>query len=211
MTLDQARVYVVDDDPDTRDSIALLLRSQNFEAVTCPSGESFLNEFNPSLPCCVLVDLRMPGMSGAELQRRMIADGIDVPIIFLTGFADVSITVQVMQQGAVTLFEKPYHEGELIDAIHEAIRRGRQQFQQLQWRNDIATRLNRLSVGEVQVMNLMLEGKPNKSIAVTLDVSMRTVDRRRRSVLGKMQTNSVPELAQLITAYRRQDQRLTDT
>jgi len=203
MKVEQARVYVVDDDPATRDSLTVLLHSHDFEAVGCASGESFLREFDHSLPCCVVVDLRMPGMSGDQLQQRMLSDGVHIPIIFLTGYADVSTTVQVMQQGAVTLLEKPYQPNELIDAVQEAIRRDREMFRQRAWRQDVASRLNNLTVGEVQVMNLMLEGKPNKAIAATLDVSMRTIDRRRRSVLDKMQSESVPELAQLITAYRR--------
>ncbi len=205
MAVCKSVVYVVENDRETRQSLAALIRSRGLEVAAFPSAELFLSAFDPSLPGCVVTDLRMPGMCGDELQQRLIADGIRTPIIFLTGFADVPTTVRLMQQGAVLLMEKPYREDKLIGAIEEALQRDEQRQREATARREIAARLGMLSEGELQVMNLMLGGKPNKTIAMTLRVSMRTIDRRRRIVLDKMKTNSVPELAQLVAAVRRQD------
>jgi len=205
MTVGKSVVYVVDDEKEIRQSLATLIRFHDFNVAAFASAESFLDEFNPSLPACIVTDLRMPGMSGAELQQRLLDEGIRTPVIFLTGFADVPTTVRVMQHGAATLLEKPYREDELITAIREAIHRDEELLRQTAWRRDIAARLKMLSEGEIQVMDFMVEGKPNKTIAMTLNVSMRTVDRRRRNVLDKMKINSVPELARSIATYRQHD------
>ncbi len=198
-------VYVVEDHQETQQSLAVLIRLHRFNVAAFSSAELFLQAFSPSVPGCIVTDLRMPEMSGADLQQRLLADGVRTPIIFLTGFADVPTTVRLMQQGAVTILEKPYREDELIGAIRAALHRDEEQLLHTARQRDVGVRLGSLSEGEVQVMDLMVEGKPNKTIAVRLDVSMRTIDRRRRIVLDKMKIDSVPELARLVAAYRQDD------
>lgn len=188
----------------------MFVQSHGFETAACATVQSFLLEFDSSQPGCVLIDLQLHGTSGEGLQRQMVSEGNRVPFIFFTGIADVRTTVRVMRNGALTVLQKPYSDDDLLAAIREALRLDEERIEQEAWKREVASRLNQLTVGEVQVMNLMLDGKPNKSIALNLEVSMRTVDRRRRSVLNKMRIDSVPELAQLITAYRRQEEIFRD-
>lgn len=202
------RVHIIDGDSTARDSLVTLVHSHGFELAAFPTIESFVQQVDPSTPGCVLIDLQSHGTGGEELQRRMVSEGNLIPFIFFTGIADVRTTVRVMRNGALTVLQKPYSEEDLIAAIREAFALDGERIRQEAWKREVASRLNQLSAGEVQVMNLMLDGKPNKMIAQSLSLSMRTIDRRRRSVLNKMETDSVPELAQLITAYRREDESL---
>ncbi len=202
----KSRVYIVETDATERDSLATFVHSQGFELAAFATPESFRQDFEPRRPGCVLIDLQNDGTGGEELQRQMVTDGNLTPFIFFTGIADVRTTVRVMRNGALTVLQKPYDLDDLITAIREALTLDEERIRQEVWKREVADRLNHLTVGEVQVMNLMLDGKPNKTIAQSLDVSMRTIDRRRRSVLNKMGIDSVPELAQLITAYRREEE-----
>lgn len=206
----KSQVYIIEADSMARESLAMFVRSHGFETVAFATVQSFLLEFDSSQPGCVLIDLQLHGTSGEGLQRQMVNEGNRVPFIFFTGTADVQTTVRVMRNGALTVLQKPYSDLDLLAAIREALCLDEERIQQEAWKHGVASRLNQLTVGEVQVMNLMLDGKPNKTIAQTLDVSMRTIDRRRRSVLNKMEINSVPELAQLITAYRREEEIFRD-
>ncbi len=180
------------------DSLVELVSAAGFHAQPFSSAEEFLDNFNPLSPGCVVTDLRLTGMSGQDLQRHLIEMGCPLPLIVVTGHATVSVAVQIMENGAVTLLQKPYQPSELLAAIRRALVRpvkARPSDSQL---DEVRQRLATLSDEEMQVMRLLLEGRTNKVIASTLSLSMRTVDRRRRSVLDKVGVESVPELARLI-------------
>lgn len=174
-----------------------MVSAAGFHAQPYSSAEDFLDNFNALTPGCIVTDLRLAGMSGQDLQRRLIEAGCPLPLIVVTGHATVPVAVQIMEQGAVTLLQKPYKPAELLAAIQRALVRPptvRPSDAQLA---ELRQRLATLSHEESQVMQLLLAGRTNKVIAATLELSMRTVDRRRRSVLDKVGVDSVPELARL--------------
>ena len=191
-------VFVVDDDRMARDSVCALVRSLGMRAQSFASGEEFLAQYTPDLPGCLVTDVRMLGMSGVELQQRLNEDGVTLPVIVLTAFARTSLTVKVMQQGAVTLLEKPYEEDDLWDAIRKALAEDAQTRQDLGWLQELQRRLGTLTAKERDVLDGIVAGKANKVIARDLDVSIRTVENRRRDIFTKMQADSVAELVRLI-------------
>jgi len=189
---------LIDDDQPVLDSLVELVSAAGFHAQPYSSAEDFLDNFNALTPGCIVTDLRLAGMSGQDLQRRLIDVGCPLPLIVVTGHATVPVAVQIMEHGAVTLLQKPYKPSELLAAIQRALVRPptvRPSDTQLA---ELRQRLATLSHEESQVMRLLLEGRTNKVIAATLELSMRTVDRRRRSVLDKVGVESVPELARLV-------------
>ena len=153
----------------------------------------------PQTEGCVITDLKMSGMSGLDLQRKLVASHSLLPLIVVSGNANIPTTVELMENGAVTLLQKPYDAGELLSAVQ----RGLAQFVENRNRavelNSIQKRLDSLSPPEMSVLELMVAGRPNKVISTELEISMRTVDRRRSIVLEKMQVDSAPELARLLT------------
>lgn len=190
-------IFLIDDDQPVLDSLAELVAAAGFHPLTFSSAEEFLDNFNSLATGCIVTDLRLTGMSGQDLQRRLIEMGCPLPLIVVTGHATVPVAVQIMEDGAVTLLQKPYKPTELLSAIQRALDRpvkSRPSDGQLV---ELKQRLSTLNEEEHQVMRLLLEGRTNKVIAATLSLSMRTVDRRRRSVLDKAGVESVPELARL--------------
>jgi FixJ family two-component response regulator len=191
-------VFVVDDDRAARDSVCALVRSLGVRAESFASAEDFLAHYDADRPGCLVTDVRMFGMSGVELQQKLQEDGVPLPVIVITAFARTPLTVKVMQQGAVTLLEKPYAEDELWGAIRRALAidaAGRKEYRQ---RQELRRRLERLTPQEREVLDAVVDGKPNKAIARELDVSIRTVENRRRDVFAKMQAHSVAELVKLV-------------
>lgn len=189
---------MIDDDQPVLDSLVELVSAAGFHAQPYSSAEDFLDNFNALTPGCIVTDLRLAGMSGQDLQRRLMDVDCPLPLIVVTGHATVPVAVQIMEHGAVTLLQKPYKPSELLAAIQRALVRPptvRPSDAQLA---ELRQRLTTLSHEESQVMRLLLEGRTNKVIAATLELSMRTVDRRRRSVLDKVGVESVPELARLV-------------
>ena len=191
-------VCVVDDDPAARESLVAFLHARGYAASAYSSGESFLSELNPSASCCVITDLKMPGMSGLELQDELLRRGHHLPVIVVSGFADVPMTVRVMRNGAVTLLEKPYDDRALAAALDEAIAKVRQRHQRSDRARETRGRLENLSAEERDVMDRLLRGHSNKMIAEALEVGLRTVERRRHMILDKIGVASLPELARLI-------------
>ncbi len=206
-------VYVVDDDVAVRESLCELIRARGLHAEPFASAEEFLEQFDSSRPGCLITDLRMSGMSGVQLFERLATEDA-LPVIVVSGYADVPIAVRLMEQGIVTLLQKPYRSQELLSAVDRALRLDAENRQRLDRQRDVKRRLATLDDEEHQVLALMIGGKPNKVIATRLGVSMRTVDRRRRDVLNKMKTRSVPELAALIAGCQvesNQDQQRNDS
>jgi two-component system response regulator FixJ len=190
-------VHVIDDDLAIRDALVLLLEAQGRTARAFPDAASFLADLDPSLPGCVVADVRMPGLSGLELQRHMKKSGIDLPVIIITGHGDVAMAVQALKEGAVDFIEKPFDEDVLARSIDDALDRGERVFRERQATADIRTRAAELTPREREVMELVVQGRPNKAIAAALNISVRTVEIHRGRVMEKMQAGSLSELVRM--------------
>lgn len=194
----EATVYVVDDDQGLLVALATLFRSVELTTRTFSSPTEFLDAVEPGAPGCLVLDLRMPGMSGAQLQRRLRAGGWDLPVVFLTGHGDVATAVETVKAGAVDFLEKPCDEQRLLDAVHDALaldaRRRRERATQLETRR----RLEALTPREREVLALVVDGRHNKAIAQQLGIGQRTVESHRSRVMAKMGVTSTAELVRVV-------------
>ena len=199
-----ATVFIVDDDASVREALAWLLRSRRLLSQTFSGGEAFeaMLEagFVPSQPCCLLLDVRMPGLSGLELFDKLAARGLVevMPVIFLTGHADVPTAVHMVQRGAFDFCEKPFSDNALVDRIEQAIQRSAQVLVERLLHQQLKARLGELTDREGDVLRLVVEGLPNKLIADQLEISVRTVEVHRARVFDKMDVKSAVELANLL-------------
>jgi len=191
-------VFVVDDDEQARMSVCALVRSMGLRAEAFSSAEEFLASYHEAPPGCLVVDVRMLGMSGLELQEELIRRGVLLPVIVLTAYPRTPVTVRAIKAGAVTLLEKPYDDDDLWDAIRRALAHDAARRSEHEHRQEIRRRAGQLAPAERQVMEMIVQGKLNKAIARQLDVSVRTVENRRREVFRKMQADSVAELVRLV-------------
>lgn len=194
---EQPTVFVIDDDGPARDSVCLLVRSMGIRALAFESAEQFLQGFDSDCPGCVITDVRMPGLSGVQLQEALLEKSIGIPVIVLTGYASTALTVRAMKNGAVTLLDKPYQDNDLWDAVRNALTQDATHRQRSMRMREIRERLDRLTPKEVSVLDLILKGRPNKLMAAELKVSERTVENRRREIFRKTETKSVAELVRL--------------
>ena len=201
-----AIVYIVDDDASVRDALAWLLRSRHLPSECFAGGEEFesmlARGFKPAQPCCLLLDVRMPGLSGLALFEQIAQRGLaDVmPVIFLTGHADVPTAVDMVKRGAFDFCEKPFSDNALVDRIEQALRRSADVLAARRARSLVQARLAELTERERDVMRLVVEGLPNKLIADKLDISVRTVEVHRARVFDKMEVKSAVELANVLRA-----------
>ena len=195
MTDEAPLVHVVDDDAGIRDSIDFLVSSVGYQCRTYASAEDFLERFKAGSPGCLVVDVRMSSMSGLELQRLLVERGATLGVVFVTGHGDVPMAVKAMRGGAVDFLEKPFNDQRLLDCINEALRYSTQATAGAVCRAAIDARLARLTTREREVLDLVVAGKPNKVIAATLDISVKTVEVHRSNVMEKMAVMSVAELA----------------
>lgn len=199
-----ATVYIVDDDAGVRDALAWLLRSRHLYSEVYASAEAFARMleqgFVPVQPCCVLLDVRMPGMSGLALFEQMIGRGLvqAMPVIFLTGHADVPTAVDAVKRGAFDFCEKPFSDNALVDRVEQALRQSEGHVALQREQSGLKLRLAELTDRERDVMRLVVEGLPNKLIADQLDISVRTVEVHRARVFDKMEVKSAVELANLL-------------
>lgn len=191
-------IHVVDDDPALRRALLFLLESLGWPVVAHASAEDFLAAWRADVPGCVVLDIRMPSMSGLELQQAMRNRGIRLPIVFLTGHADVSVAVQAMKHGACDFIEKPFKDQVLLDAVAQAVRGSCAVLAEEYRQRQVADVLSRLSPREQEVARLVARGLPNKSIAQALDISERTVHVHRQHVMEKAGVGSAAELARLM-------------
>jgi FixJ family two-component response regulator len=196
-------VFVVDDDAAVRDSLHLLTRSVGLDAETFETAQAFLDAYTSPRWGCLVLDVRMPGISGLELQEQLVARGMTLPIVFLTAHGDIPMAVQALKAGAVDFIQKPFRDQELLDKIHEAIAVHGRLLSKLQSRHVILERLGTLTPREREVMELVVAGKANKVIALDLGISRRTVEIHRARVMEKMQAESLSELVQLVLESRR--------
>jgi two-component system, LuxR family, response regulator FixJ len=194
----KATVFVVDDSEPARKSVCTLVRSLGLPAEAFASAEEFLTRYVPGHPGCLVTDVRMLGMSGLDLQERLIERGISLPVIVLTAYPQTRTTVRALKAGAVTLLEKPYDEEELWDAIRIALAHDAERRSGIELRQEIQGRAAKLSPAERSVMTMIVQGLPNKVIAKRLNISIRTIESRRHEVFEKMQVESVAELVRIV-------------
>jgi two-component system, LuxR family, response regulator FixJ len=188
-------IFIVDDDPAARASVAALVQSHDMGFRAFASAEEFLAAYKPDQQGCLVVDVRMSGMTGLQLQEQIKARGYHLPVIVITGYADVPLAVRAMRAGAVTFLEKPCAEMELWESIQLALDRSAQTNGRS--RDDVRARRATLNPAELQVLEMLLIGKPNKAIALELGIGLRTVELRRANIMKKMQADSLAELVRL--------------
>ena len=194
----RATIFIVDDDAAVRDSLKMLLRSVGQAVETFGSGQEFIDAYSEDRPGCLVLDIRMPGMSGLELQQKLNERHSIMPIIFITGHGDVPMAVEAMQAGAVDFIQKPFRDQDLIDRINQALEKDQNNRAALGERNDIRKRLETLTPREREVLDLVVHGKANKVIAGDLRLSQRTVEIHRARVMEKMQASSLAHLVRMV-------------
>jgi len=195
-----ATLFVVDDDEAMRHSLVFLLKSLGHPVESFASAEAFLTTWRPGMLGCLVLDVRMPGISGLELQRELDGRGDTLSIVFLSGHGDIPMVVRAMRAGAVQFLEKPCNDQVLLDAVTEGLRLSAEAVENWHRTQDVHTRIGQLTPREQAVMRLVVEGKPNKLIAHQLDISIKTVEVHRAHVMEKMEAGSVAELTRLLLA-----------
>ncbi len=200
--MNAATAHIVDDDAAIRDALSWLLRSRGVAARAWESGEAFLAELSEAMRGCIVLDVRMGGMSGIEVRDQLLTRGCRMPVIFLTGHGDVPLAVTALKKGAFDFVEKPFNDNQLVDRVIEAMRLEEALHRELEAEASIAARLARLTPREREVMEHVLAGEYNKSIANALDIAIRTVEVHRANIFEKMGVRSAVKLAQLIGRRR---------
>ncbi len=191
-------VFIVDDEAEVRDAMKLLMDSVGLAAETFASAQDYLDQFEPQRPGCLVLDIRMPGLSGLELQEKLSKDALHPPIVIITGHGDVPMAVRAVQAGAVDFIEKPFRDQVLLDSVHRAITRDAEQRGEASRLADIEARLQRLTPREKEVLDLVMTGMRNKVIAVELGVSQSTVEAHRAKVMEKMEARTLSDLMRMM-------------
>ena len=192
-----AVVFVIDDDPSMRGALEDLVGSVGLQVRPFASPQDFLQSKLPDAPGCLVLDVRLPGMSGLTFQKELARVGVDLPVIFITGHGDIPMSVRAMKAGAVEFLSKPFHDQELLDAIHAAIERDRERRREAVLVAQLRERYATLTERERQIMRLVVIGRANKQIAAELNLSEMTVKVHRGQVMRKMQAGSLPELVRI--------------
>jgi FixJ family two-component response regulator len=190
-------VFVVDDDDSVRRALERLIRSVGLPVETFASASELLRRNPPAGPACVVSDVRMPGLSGLDLQSELAKAGFSMPIIFMTGHGTVPMTARAMKAGAVDFLQKPVDEQQLLDAIHQALERSGRERRQMSEHEEIQARVETLTARERQVFELVVTGMLNKQIAAELDASEKTIKVHRGRVMQKMQADSLADLVRM--------------
>ncbi|MEJ2767956.1 oxygen response regulator transcription factor FixJ [Mycetohabitans sp. B46] len=197
VTTQQETVFVVDDDEAVRDSLRWLLEANGYRVQCFSSAEQFLDAYQPSQLGCLILDVRMSGMSGLELQEKLIAENAALPIIFVTGHGDVPMAVSTMKKGAMDFIEKPFDEAELRQLVERMLERARTENSTAQQQRAAAARLSKLTAREQQVLERIIAGRLNKQIADDLGISIKTVEAHRANIMEKLNVNTVADLLRL--------------
>lgn len=187
-------VYVIDDDDAVRNSIGFLLRSVDLDAELFSSAQAFLDALEGTEQGCLVLDVRMPGMSGLELQQELKQRGVMLPIIFITGHGDIPMAVEALKQGATDFLPKPFRDQDLLDRIHQALDTEKETRETNAQIREIQVHIDTLTPREREVMTMVAEGKANKVIAIDLGISQRTVEIHRAKVMEKMKARSLAQL-----------------
>lgn len=196
-------VFVVDDDEAVRHFLRGLIVSVNLRVQAYASAQEFLEAYQQGSPGCLVLDIRMPGMSGLELQQELNARGIDLPIIVLTGHGSVQVAVHAMKAGAIDFIEKPFNNELLLDRIQKAVAKSVNAYQDRLKQDEILRRQNSLTPREHQVLDLVVAGESNKRIARRLQISDKTVEIHRANVMEKMQARSLADLVKMVSTSNR--------
>ena len=191
-------VYIVDDDEAVRGSLRMLMRSVGLQAQALGSAREFLDAYDRRQSGCLVLDVRMPGMSGMELQQQLNQRGATIPVIFISGHGDVPMAVEAMQHGAFDFLQKPFRDQELLDRVQRALAQDAQSRASLAAGAQIRERIESLTPRELQVMQLVTQGKANKVVGATLGVSQRTVEIHRARVMEKMGASSLAHLVRMV-------------
>jgi FixJ family two-component response regulator len=192
-----AMVFVVDDDAPMRESLRNLIRSVGLRVELFSSAQEFLESNRPEMPSCLVLDVRLPGLSGLDLQKRTTEAGMEIPIIFITGYGDIPMTVRAMKAGAVEFLSKPFRDQDLLDAIQLALERDRKARHQRASLEELRSRFARLTPREREVMARVVAGLLNKQVGAQLGMSETTVKIHRHQVMEKMGAASLPELVRM--------------
>jgi FixJ family two-component response regulator len=190
-------VFVIDDDPSMRTAISELLKAVGLSCQTFGSGQELLETVLPDVPSCLVLDVRLPGLSGLNVQRELAERGINIPIIFITGHGDIPMSVQAMKAGAVEFLTKPFRDQDLLDAIEQATERDRAARRQRTEMSELGDRSGTLTPREHEVMRLVVAGLLNKQVAAELGISEKTVNVHRSQVMQKMGADSLAELVRM--------------
>jgi FixJ family two-component response regulator len=199
---DDPTIFVVDDDMAVRKSLDMLLRSVGYAVETFASAREFLDAYDSDRPGCLVLDVRMPGMSGLELQSHLKAMAAGPPIIIVTAHGDVPIAVRAMKNGALDFLEKPYSKQLLLEHIREALKKDQERREHAVRRSEAESRLASLTNREREVMERVVAGKASKQIAAEFGISKKTIDVHRGRVMKKMQVETVAELVELVVSTR---------
>ena len=191
-------IFVVDDDDAVRDSLRLLLETQNYQVQTFASGEEFLEQYNPNLVSLLITDVRMPGMSGLQLQEQLIERKATLPIVFITGHGDVNMAVSTMKKGAVDFIEKPFNLDEINPIITRFLDQAYEEMQEIISQQEVDGLLARLTGREEQVLERIVAGRLNKQIADDLSISIKTVEAHRANIMEKLEVSTVADLMKIV-------------
>lgn len=193
-------VYVIDDDDAVRDSLQWLLEASRYRVIGFDSAEKFLAAHDPAAIAVAIIDVRMPGMSGLELQDELIARGVPYPVIFITGHGDVPMAVTTMKKGAVDFIEKPFDQGALKELVERMLTEARARASETERRRLSEALMARLTVREQQVLERIVAGRLNKQIADDLGISIKTVEAHRANIMDKLNANTVADLMRTVLA-----------
>lgn len=203
--MNEPSVHVVDDDEAVRDSLRLLLVSVGLPSRLFESAQDFLDQYSEDWRGCIVLDIRMPGMSGMELQQQLGSRKCSMPIIFVTGHGDVPMAVEAMHSGAFDFIQKPFRDQELLDRINQALGWDDQHHSEKEQRNEVQERASSLTPREREVMECVVRGQANKVIAMDLGLSQRTVEIHRARVMEKMQARSLADLVRMSMLLESED------
>ncbi len=198
MSTEQPTVFIVDDDEAVRDSLSWLMSSVGLAAESFSSAQGFLDEYVPSRPGCLVLDIRMPGISGLDLQEQLPSYKIELPLIFISGHGDVPMAVRALKSGAFDFIEKPFNDQVLLECVQRAIEKDAEYRRKRAAKADVTARMDLLTPREREVLELVVDGASNKVISNSLGVSLKTVEAHRSRVMEKLQAGSLSELVRLV-------------
>ncbi len=201
----QQTVFVVDDDDAVRNALRMLMKSVGLECEGFASARKFLESYDPERTGCLVLDIRMPGMSGLELQEKLVEQHSLLPIIFITGHGDVPMAVQAIQHGAVDFIQKPFRDQDLLDRINKALELDNANREKLGERDVIQKRIESLTQREREVLDMVIDGCANKVMAIDMNVSQRTIEIHRAKMMEKMQASSVAHLVRMVIPTLQED------
>ena len=197
MTSGEPVVFVVDDDQAVRGSLRFLLESVDLKVATCAAAKEFVGVFRRGQPGCLITDVRIPGLSGLDLQQKLAEAGVELPVIVVTGHGDISMAVRAMKAGAFDFIEKPYNDQVMLDVVQQAVAHSLQHGDSRDERRAVEARLAQLTPREREVLDRVVDGGSNKSIARDLEISEKTVESHRARVMEKMEAGSLAELVRM--------------